>query len=73
MHLLVSHQYQIKFLFKSVIRKLKWKWNDLWHFDLEGDAKKMTQMFFFIVFSIFLIMVSCVYILKVDTLTIPKW
>ena len=40
---------------------------------LEGDAKKMTQMFFFIVFSIFLIMVSCVYILKVDTLTIPKW
>ena len=40
---------------------------------LEGYAKKSRQMFFFIVFSILMIMFFCVYILKVDTLTIPKW
>ena len=39
---------------------------------LEGDKKKMTQKFFFIVFLILMITLFCVYVLKVHTLTIPK-
>ena len=41
--------------------------------DVEGDAKKITQMFFHMVFVILMIRLFCVYIIKVDTLTIPKW
>ena len=40
---------------------------------VEGDAKKITQMFFYMVFVILMIRLFCVYIIKVDTLTIPKW
>ena len=42
-------------------------------FTVEGGAKKITQMFFFILFLILLITLFCVYILEVHTLTIPKW
>ena len=40
---------------------------------LESVAKKMFQMFSYTVFYKLMIMLFCVYILKVDTLTIPKW
>ena len=40
---------------------------------LEGDAKKIEQIFFYIVFLILMIMLFCVYIFKLDTLIIPKW
>ena len=43
------------------------------HKKLEGDAKKIGKMFFFVMFLILMIMLVRVYKLKVDTLTIPKW
>ena len=42
-------------------------------FQIEGDAKKIGQIFFFIVFLIVMIMLLPICILKVHTLTIPKW
>ena len=41
--------------------------------DIEGGAKVMRRIFFFIVFLKFMMMPLSVCILKVHTLTIPKW
>ena len=40
---------------------------------LETDANKIRLAIFFIMFLKFMIMLLCVCILKVHTLTIPKW
>ena len=40
---------------------------------IETDADKMRLVFFFIVFLKFMVMPLSVCILKVHTLTIPKW
>ena len=45
--------------------------NNFW--TIETDANKIRLAFFFIVFLNFMIMLLCVCILKVHTLTTPKW
>ena len=40
---------------------------------IEGYAKKMTLTFYFIAFSNKIIMLLLICVLKVHTLTIPKW
>ena len=57
-------------IFKPKKIILKYYFRDI---SLESDSKKMRKMFVYIVFLILMIMLFGFYILKVDTLTIPKW
>ena len=40
---------------------------------IDSEEKKMIRLFYFIVFSIFMIMLMSIHMLNDETLRIPKW
>ena len=61
--------------FNQWLKKKNSNWKARFSTDnqIRDCCKKSRLMFFHLVFLILMIMHFCVYVLKVDTLTIPKW